>query len=303
MDEVDESGEENGGSSVFPDWLEARLVPDGRFARAYDALGDSGRGQLKRIIAAHYALNPPSHALASTRMEVQRSGLSVATDASPLAYAVILCDGGLDAPAFLLPALVPALCAGVSEVLVVRLGGAGGLSRATLAACELAGQERVAALGAAQVQDLLAYLQAGGLPGVVLHADTPAVRRLFSRPGLGPFLGSGGISRVALPMPSLAGLWRDGGDDLPPKSVAQLYGTLPFEEPEGEPGEDRDFEAFAASPRDILLIPDARAGDLFVAPVQGARVVVCHSQLGLWTWNAIGPDRFLLRTTFFASEH
>lgn len=300
---MDAAEDDSGWGQVFPGWLEARLISDARFARAYDSQGDSGRGQLKRLIAAHYSLNPPSASLVSTRLDVLRGGLTVATDATPRAYAVILCDGGLDAPAFLLPALVPALCSGVPEVLVVRLGAAGGFSAATLAACELAGQERVAALGAAQMERLLAHLAGSGQHGVIIHADTPAVRRLLSRPGLAVLLDCPHVRRVPLPMPARVGLWQDSQDDFPAEAVAQLYGSLPFDQ--GGPEGARDgqaFEAFAAEPRDLLLAPDGRMNLLFQLAEQGARVTVTRSQLGLWVWYRLPAKAFLRRSTVFSSE-
>lgn len=298
METAGEAEDASGRGQVFPDWLEARLVPDSRFARSYDSLGDSGRGLLKRIIAAHFALNAPAPALVSTRLDVLRGGLVMATDASPRAWAVILCDGGLDAPAFLLPALVPALCSGVSDVLVVRLGAAKALANATLAACELSGQERVAVLGPAQAQALLAHMTQSGQSGVVIHADTPAVRKLFSRPGLAFFLDCPDVLRVGLPLPARGGLWREVPDDFRSATLAQLYGALPFE----ENVEGRDFESFAAAPRDLLLVPDGLVGQLYQAAELGVRVVASHSQLGLWSWPHISSETFLLRSSVFSSQ-
>ncbi len=297
-DTADTAEDVSDRSLVFPGWLEARLIPDSRFARAYDSLGDSGRGLLKRLIAAHFALNPPAPALVSTRLDVLRGGLSLATDAAPRAWVVVLCDGGLDAPAFLLPALVPALCSGVAEVLVARLGAAKGISGATLAACELAGQERVAALDVRHTEALLAQLAQSGQPGVVIHADTPTIRKLFSRPGLAPLLDCPDVWRVALPMPARCGLWRDGPDDFPSDTLARLYGGLAFE----EAAAGQDFESFAAARRELLLVPDGRVGQLFQAAEQGARVIVSVSQLGLWDWRQISPEVFLLRSSVYSSE-
>lgn len=298
MEALDAAEDASGGCRILPDWLEARLVPDSRFARAYDSLGDSGRGLLKRLIAAHYALNPPAAALSSTRLDVLRGGLCVATDAAPRAWAVILCDGGLDAPAFLLPALVPALCSGISDVLVVRLGAGKAVAGSTLAACELAGQERVAALGAAQAQELLAHLAGCALPGVLLHADTPALRALLARPALADVLASQDIWRAALPMPTRCALWRDAPEDFPAETLGQLFGSLPFAEPEA----GQDFETFAAAARDLLLIPDGRMAQLFQLEEPGARVVASQSQLGLWPWRQISPESFLTRTSIFSSD-
>lgn len=305
---MDEAEENPDTGLAFPGWLDSRLVTDARFARAYNACGDSGRAQLKRIIAAHYALNPPRESLAATRLDLLRSGLSVATDTAPATFAVILCDGGMDAPAFLLSALVPALCSGIPEVLVVRLGGAVGLSNSTLAACELAGQERVAALGPAQVERLLAHCAASGLPGVLLHADTAPVRAILARPGLRSLPASTQVRRVALAPPAQVALWRDSKDDFSPDCVALAYGDLPFEEGGLAPGEKgrkpaaSAFEAFALAPRDLLLAPDGRMALSYQAAGQGARVTVSRSQLGMWAWDCLCQDVFLRRATVFSSE-
>lgn len=50
------------GPWTFPAWLEPRLLPDARFARAYERTGDQRRALLKGLIADHYALNPPASA-------------------------------------------------------------------------------------------------------------------------------------------------------------------------------------------------------------------------------------------------
>lgn len=299
---TDTAEDTSGREEVFPGWLDGQLVPDAKFARAYDSLGDAGRGLLKRVIAAHFALNPPAASLATTRLDVLRCGLTVAADATPLDYALIVCDGGMDAPAFLLPALVPALCSGIAEVLVVRLGKAGGISRSTLAACELAGQERVAGLGPQQLEALLAHLATSAQNGVVIHADTPAVRKVLARPGLGALLSCPGIRRIALPMPTRCGVWSDGEDSMPLDCISQLYGPIPFAQGGLEGEGEHEFEDFSAYARDLLLVPDSRVNRLFLAVEQGARVTVSRSQLGLWLWPQISAATFLSLSTIFSSE-
>lgn len=277
------------------DWpprrLDPLLIPDARFARAYRALGDRRRALIKRAIAAQYALNPPRSNLRSVLTEHLPSGLVRTRVSQPRPLVLILLDTGLDAPALLLAALLPTLAARPDDVLVACLGDRAEAPDCLLAACELAGQERVAALGPRQMERLLLDAAASGLPGLVLHADTPALRRILASRPLRAALDASCLTLCALPLPQRPGLWRDAPGRLEPDDVALLYGALPFT----IAGPDAaDFESFAAG-RDLLLLPDERAG-------QGrATCSVTESQLGLFNWPQLSPDLFALCRTTYSS--
>ncbi len=129
----------------FPEWLQAHMVPDGCFARAYNRLGDARRALIKSLIARHFVLNPPKGTLHTGRTD--RFGLLERSSVcGPAPFALLLTDAGIDAPALFLASLLPALCARVPEVLAVRLGKRRDVPDSLLVACELSGQERLATL-------------------------------------------------------------------------------------------------------------------------------------------------------------
>lgn len=275
-----------------PPWLDSQLVPDSRFARAYDALGDSRRALLKRAIAAQFALNPPRRSQRSALTEELPCGLVRCCVSKPRPFVLLLLDTGLDAPALFLAALLPALAARPTDVLVARLGARADVPDSLLAACELAGQERVAALGPRQMERLLLAAAASGLPGLVLHQDSPAFRRILSSKALRAELDASTLALRGLTPPLRPGLWRDASSRPLPEDVALLYGALDFESP--APG--ADYASFAAG-RGLVLAPDALAGQ--AGQGGAACCVVAASQLGLYAWPELSPDLFAhCRTTY-----
>lgn len=277
----------------FPEWLQAHMVSDGRFARAYNCLGDERRALIKSLIARHFVLNPPMGTLHSSTTD--RFGLLERTSVrEPAPFALLLIDASIDAPALFLASLLPALCARVPEVLAVRLGKRSAVPDPLLVACELSGQERLATLGPVQIQRLLLECSSCGEPGVVLYPDTLAYRRLLSKPSLCQVLQASPLRLVPLRAPRAAGLWRDTSLDFPPEDVSLLYGGLPFEIQGAAPGQrgrkaqdESAWQAFSSVPRDLLLVSAARAG-------QGrAAVTVSGECLGLWRWPELHPGTFV----------
>ena len=282
-----------------PAWLEQSLLPDRLFARAYEALGDARRARLKTVIAAQFALNPPRQTLARETIDQLPSGLTRRTTCIPRPFALLFTDESLDAPALFLAALLPALSSRIAEVLVLRLGGKASVPDALLTACELAGQERVAALGPVQAERLLLQCASSGQPGLVLCPDTENLRRLFSRPRLREALDASPLCVSPLALPRRLGLWRDAPGQFDPEALALLYGPLVFDCGGVKPGSrgrapaDSAFASFAAAPRDLLLIPEARCGAGQGGQVGAARLV-SEPHLGLWTWPELTPGVFAL---------
>lgn len=281
---------------TFPAWLEQRLVSDFRFARAYNALGDERRALIKGLVARHYSLQ---HCGPSCVEQSEAFGIfDRKLVRRPLPYALILVDSLFDAPALMLAALLPALCARVPQVLVARLGK--GAPDALLVACELSGQERLATLGPVQLQRLLFELAVGGAPGAVIHPDTEDFRRVLSKPVLRQALDASPLRLLPLRAPRLPGLWRDAPGDFPPADVALLYGALSFDEQGAAPGHgeqdqpgDANWLSFAAVPRELLLAPAARAGQ------SRAAVTSSGDCLGMWRWPQLQHPVFALeRQTF-----
>jgi len=283
-----------------PDWFEPHLLPDGRFAKAYNALADDRRALLKCVIARQYALWQPTQPIsraAEERFELftrQRSQ-------EPAPFVMLLMDHDLDAPALFLAALLPALCARVPQVLVCRVGKKSDIPDSLLVACELAGQESVAAVGPVLLQRLLADCAASGDPGVVLHPDTPSFRHMFAQPALAQALDASSLRLTALRPPRACGLWRDESHQFPPLDVSLLYGPLNFEIGGVAPGarkavaDETAWKHFHAAHRDLDLVPQARAG-------QGrALVTVTEACLGLWSWPELAPDLFVHQRQIFST--
>jgi len=290
---------------TLPSWLLPSLAPDARFARAYEALGAERRALLKGLIADHFALSPPAAALRTRCTREQVSGLSCRSVSTPRPFVLLLTDASLDAPALLLAALMPALSSGAADVLVLRLGARSGLPDVLLTACELAGQERVAAVSPALAARLLLDCAGSGQPGLVLYPDTPSLRRLVQRPGLRAALDASDLRLLPLKPPRALGLWRDAAGQFEPGRLGLLYGEHGFATGGVQPGrrsrkapDDTAFAAFAVQPHDLLLVPDARCNTCQTA----ARLVVGESRLGLWTWPELSaPDVFVVTCQTFSS--
>lgn len=281
-----------------PDWFETHLIPDVRFAKAYNALADDRRALLKGLIARHFALNPPSPA-ASTSVTERFDLFSRRSIRGPAPFVLLLTDRELDAPALFLAALLPALCARVPQVLVCRVGKKSDVPDSLLVSCELSGQERVAAVGPVLLQRLLTDCAASGDAGVVLYPDTSAFRHIISQSALRAALDASALRLTALRPPRACGLWRDECHQFPPLDVALLYGLLNFDIGGVAPGarkagpDEKGWKAFRAVPRDLDLLPQARAG-------QGRGLVtVTESCLGQWAWPELVPDFFVQQRQTF----
>lgn len=288
-----------GPAWACPSWLESRFIPDARFARAYDVVGDERRAQLKSLIARHFALNPPAAVLSAQHTLRLASGLTSHARVSPRPFVLLLADATFDAPALLLAALMPSLCSGAADVLVARLGSRTSLPDVLLTACELAGQERVTALGSALAVQLLAECAQSSLPGLVLYPDTPELRRVLNRPALRAALDASPLRLAPLRVPQGLGLWRDAASQFEPELVRFLYGDLSFEAGGQKPGrgsrktpDQNAFCAFAAVRRELLLLPDARLDNARTA----ARLVLGESCTGLWTWSELSRELFTVTT-------
>lgn len=286
---------------TFPQWLEPHLVPDVRFARAYNSLGDAPRALIKSVIAQHHVLTPPvgPHWSSNTC----RFGVLERTSVlEPVPFVLLLLDASIDCPALFLAALLPALCARVPEVLVVRQGKRDAVPDSLLVSCELSGQERVAALGPLQIKRLLTDCASGGEPGVVLYPDTSEYRRVLGQSAVRQAVEASCLRLVPLCAPRAAGLWRDTSLDFSPEDVALLYGALPFETRGAVPGQrgrkapDEDaWQTFRSVQRDLLLVPAARAE-------QGrAAVTVSGACLGLWCWPGMSTNTFVQERRIFTS--
>lgn len=285
-----------GGAGCWPGWLSRSLLPDRAFARAYEALGDQRRAWLKAVIARHHALRPPAPALGEVR--TASHGLFTATTRSaPAPFTLVVTQQGFDSPALALAALMPAFAALVPDVLLARLGKAAEVPAALLCACELAGQERVAALGPVLLERLLLHLAQAGRPGVVLHPDTPELRAVLSRRALRTALDAAPLRLVALRLPLAPAIHPECRAAMADGRMELLYGGLAFAD---APGPGRDPADYAMR-RDLLILPEALADKALQDGA--ARLVLTTACLGQWSWPELVPDTFMhIRRGFGAAR-
>ncbi len=282
------------------DWLSAHIVPDARFAKAYAAFSDERRALVKSLIARHFELARPASAR-SRDVEERFELFRRRTRLSPVSFVILFIDHEIDAPALFLAALMPALCSRAERVLVCRAGKRADVPDVVLMACELAGQERVAALGPVLMQRLIVEAAGAGEPGVVLYPRTQVFHKLLAQAAVREALDGSNLRLAGLLPPRACGIWRDAPDQFPPVDISLLYGPLGFEvggvaPVSGAPAPDAaQWAEFRSPPRDLLLAPAARAGDV------DAAVCVAEGCLGQWAWPEVTPELFHRRSQIFAT--
>lgn len=132
-------------------------VPRGEWTKALEALDPAVRSAMERaarnIEAAHRAFLP-----ALTEVETE-PGIVIGRRPDPLGRVGVYAPGGRAAyPSSVLMGAIPARVAGVREIVVCSPPGSNGLpSPAVLAACAIAGVDRVFALGGAGAVAAMAY--------------------------------------------------------------------------------------------------------------------------------------------------
>lgn len=142
----------------LPASLDARLVADAVFSRAYDALVPEERAVIKTAIARMAAVCGAEDVVAGQCAVSMRQGFRLHRSFRPASWAVVLWDGAYAGPGRVLAALLPAILAGVSPVVACRVrGDASPFPEALLAALELAGQELVADAGP---EEAVAFVEA-----------------------------------------------------------------------------------------------------------------------------------------------
>ena len=135
----------------FPDWLDEHAVDDARMGEAYESLDAQSRSALKACIARLHRIWGESPDL-SRSLSCPRQGFCLEREDRPAEAAVIACAADYRHPAAFLAAIMPAVLAGVRELLPAFVLPAASAGRESLpaapllAALELAGVERAVIL-------------------------------------------------------------------------------------------------------------------------------------------------------------
>lgn len=166
--------------SVLPSWLLDAALSDTPFAEAFDAVDDARRALLKTAIARLTTVYGASPVASGSERRNYSNGFTLNRFVRPAHCAFIVIDQHVASPAALLAALMPALLAGVPDVVVVRIVG----KKATqwpdslLCAMELAGQELAADLTMEDFRALLADMSGSGMTCRLVLLGRPSQKLL-----------------------------------------------------------------------------------------------------------------------------
>ncbi|HAS88769.1 MAG TPA: hypothetical protein DCS48_05625 [Desulfovibrio sp.] len=252
----------------FPEWLQDYQIEDEIFGEAYEATLPPQRAWLKKTIAQVYGINSPEAPSKAWNVNTWRGGYETEVSTAPLDWTVMLLDDSSVAPVRILAALVPALAAGVKNILVVYCG-TGGLPQSVLAGFELAGQEDVVNLPQQKVDELLEQLMHNGIDGAVLD-----LRANMALMPYGP-----GVRYWRAPEISSISVCKE--EDSPDMDV------LAFVHPDVEFTEV-DENSLEEVQADAAVVPAEIVGDALM----NFNIVLAHGQEGCWLWNGFNSSFF-----------
>lgn len=293
-------------ADVWPEWIETHSIADNRLADAYEGTSDRQHSLCKAHIASLWAMSPPGRISERLMVDDLAQVGGIARLSRPLRWVLLCVDASTAAPAMVLAALVPAITAGVSDILVAGIGP-DALSDGLLTALELVGQERVVELDSDHGRQLVLDLsrkselvENGLIMCLGSHAERAVssevrVRMWSPRPRC--VLGSAG--GVSAPRFSLGVFMEEA---LPKECIEDMAFLLPGVDiqwwsptgrlgPRGVTKQAGDFDRFGQNCFDAVLVPDY----LSQQAIRVFPVVLGPGRAGHWLWPDLILDRFLLR--------
>lgn len=264
---------------IWPQALADHRLADGVFADAYDRIPDLRRAQLKTAIAGLYAMyagRVPAGRL--TAEDLSPAG-TVFSRLAPKSWTLVCIDATFASPSRLLAACLPALCARVPNLAVVRLNAKTSWPPALALAMELAGVENAFDCGGADFSGACASLAIRAGSGLVCDLGTaPSIMagevpaEIF-RPRCGRRIG----------------VWEEGGEacDLDALAFAQPDCDVSVQ---GNDGRGKDaFDDFLGQGYDAVWV----AGYLARPALSGAPLVLTPGRETFWAFPELFPERFL----------
>ncbi|TVM15835.1 hypothetical protein DPQ33_14115 [Oceanidesulfovibrio indonesiensis] len=277
--------------SVLPSWLLDAALSDAPFARAFDAVGGERRALLKTAIARLTAIYGIADVVASREDRTYGAGFSFCRKTTVARCSLIVLCEGFASPAALLASLVPALLAGVPDVVVVRLTGDDPepWPDGMLCAMELAGQELAVDLDSESFRALLADMPGAGIPCRCLALGTPseevlAVLTAQRRRGL---------DYRILTEPSALSAWFDPSFDYEavawahPNAARTCWNAAEENIPQWECVHG-SWDEFIIQPSDVYLAPADLVADL----QGGANLVLGPGAEGCWLYPELNLGYF-----------
>ncbi|WP_243546571.1 hypothetical protein [Pseudodesulfovibrio tunisiensis] len=283
----------------FPEWLQEHVPDDSLFALAYGDIPAEKRALIKTSIARLYDWYGPCRHVGLEENRRFPAGFTASSRMEPVEFAVVLFDSSILSPARLLAGIVPAIAAGIRDVVAVRVGKGGPWRKAVLTGLELVGQEFVADLTELQTKRLFSELRDTGRPGAVtvLGPKAAAIKTVELQ----------AASRISFWRPRYrraATVWMDDENTfdlealafMHPDIIFSVFGTEVELPADNFSYEGNGFDDCLDSIMDVAYMPIARAD---VAQSR-AKLTLCPGQEGCWVWPDLHLDHFLFHTTTWA---
>lgn len=246
---------------MWPDWLEARRVPETCQSLAYEQTPAAFKAAIKTAIAWHFWRHGQLPQTQSQLIHDVRSGFSQYAETCPCAWSLLICAPASGAAPITAAALLPVL-AGVDSIAAIQTGPP---TSAFLLAMELCGVEDLYTLPSAELPDAVASLQAALPPdGRIMILD----------------------EKLAAP---------DHGKD----AILTLYPamTRACALPEALP--DLELISFclgasnlASNPEQAEVIYTGQQGHKTPADLPHNCLALDKGCEGIWTFPGLGPERF-----------
>jgi hypothetical protein len=280
--------------SPFPDWLGTFLVPDEEFGEAYESTTPERRAWLKTCIARLHVLHGAAGMTWGRAEKQWRQGFVSVAEIRPVDWTIVFLAGEYASGPRSVAALMPALLAGVANVLVVRIADEGAPWAApVLAGFELAGQEAVVNLAADRVPVLLSEMaNKGSGRFLVLGKIDEALKAAVARFALDC---SPHVACWFEPVSgSLAIAGAEDACDIDEDLLSWAHPDLQIVRYDGENlemvQEEGGFLALAGTPDLVDIVPDSIP--LMLGP----------GQEGCWVWPELEPQFFMQRRLSLMTE-
>ncbi len=284
----------------LPEWLSDRAVADDLFATAYESCSSAQRGWLKKCISLHFALCGEAPAQSRIQLDYPRLGVSSTVSERPVSWVVLVLPQDIASPVRTLAAIIPAMLAGVREVIVVRLrqnkkSASSEWPSGLLVGLELAGVRRIVDLTATDCSKLLDTLVASGSSGRILSLDcgltSGPLKNKFSQETVSRNIRFWHGSRPSIGvMRSLSESIAESGDTL--------EDVLAWAHPDVSPELLASTSESEKAGHDALLIAAGYSPD---TPIP-AGIVLGPGLEGCWLWPDLHRDFFLRRTLYCSSS-
>lgn len=280
---------------TLPTEIRERLLSDDRFGTAYELAGPERRAFFKTCIARLWSWYERSDVAARDISIDWRNGMQSRVLSAPVDYFLLVIDDTVLSPSKVLAALVPALVAGVSEVLVARLGD--DWPDDILAALELAGVEQVISTDMDELDEMGGTLLESGAFGAVI-----ALGEGLAFDALSLFDNTASTATWSPAWGDIADVWVDDSevlDDLAtayPDITFSVYNTsdLPadsFTAMEGDEG------VYLEETEEVCFVPNRLLDQL----PEYVRLAFGDGMIGSWVWTDLPTSLFLMTSTRLTS--